>query len=97
MTYDEIQKHLGEPATNTLTELVLRLNQASDSKSNPSAHNRALREFLSTMLALTLVRAPEVDPEADPVGEATERVEEIAREMLEVQNAPGFKKKPTLN
>lgn len=90
MTFEEMQALLGEATTNTLTEIILKLNHASNAQSDPGVHNRALREFLSTMLAFTVVRGPEDLPSDDTVTETSGRFEEIARQMFEIRNDPNF-------
>lgn len=90
MTFQEMQQLLGEATTNKLTEMVLVLNQATDTQTDPTVHNRALREFLSTLLAITVVSAPDATPGADTVTQTSGRFEEIVRKMYELRNDPSF-------
>lgn len=96
MTFDQIQKLLGETTTNTLTEMLMRLNHASDEQTCPTSHNRALREFLTTMLAYTVVSAPDDDAGTDTVSQTSGRFEEIANEMFELLDDERLKK-PVIN
>jgi hypothetical protein len=96
MNYEEIQEHLGETTANRLIETVILLNQASEEKRDPQHYNRALREILLTMLAFTVVNAPDDDRSHVSLTQVSDRFEEVAREMFAVRDEPGLPA-PVLN
>ena len=56
MTFEEIQKILGETLTNEILGKILTLMQATPDAKDPDAHQRALCELLTALLAVLVVR-----------------------------------------
>lgn len=85
MTFDRIQKTLGQSETNNLTADILRLVHAGTKADNPSAHDQALCELLTAMLAMVLVRETAPDEASLAVMKASDRLQQLAQAIADLQ------------